>query len=417
MTERIIYKERLALWFAGPAVLSEFGPNSPTDHEAFPAPLTRLRDVDQSGCSITEALDRELDIISANHQRIAVLLSGGLDSAAILHRLSTIISSKRITAVVADLTDDQGRSSANAAARLAHAIDPAIDIVIANPHRDQPVEWSPVAPRLDAAPRHNDSLIRAALDHGCTIALTGNGGDELFASPRFLMGRMLRRRQGRKLVSYLGDTVLYSWEAALKEPIGMMASLFPPTIMRSTYDRIVWPEDRITIYRAINELWHDAIWSWSRRWRAQLVLESAQCETWAELDAWGNIFPLVPPHYPQNLEMRHPFLSPHVIAAGLSQPLESRYDEQQPNAYWRTKASVLSLFAPHIVESLPRAKQVFNRTVTEIQAIKAPPQALIEAGILKSDIDWEKEPDIFQARVGSVETWLAEALSRGYTLS
>ena len=263
--------ERLALWFSGPAVLCEFGPNSPTGHAQFPEPLLGLSPNQGAGASIAEAIDDELCAIADAHERIAVLLSGGLDSAAVLYRLSRTVPSERIVAVAADLTDDQGNSSAEAATRIAEIIDNRIEIVRATPHTGAVAEWSPMAPRLDAAPLYNDALIRAAIDCGCSVALTGNGGDELFAAPRFLLGQMAKKRLGRKLASYIGDTVLYSWEAVLKEPAGILADLMPRNTMRWAYDRIVWPENLVSLYPGIVDEWHGPIREWSGEWRARVL--------------------------------------------------------------------------------------------------------------------------------------------------
>jgi len=87
------------------------------------------------------------------------MFSGGLDSASVLYGLSRLVAASRIVVVAVHLEDDLGASSAAVATRLAGLIDQRIQIVVATVDKAKPLEWFRVAPRIDAAPAHNDALI------------------------------------------------------------------------------------------------------------------------------------------------------------------------------------------------------------------------------------------------------------------
>lgn len=411
---RRIDPERLALWFAWPAILGEFGPSSPTGYE-YPLAL-QLPQQDRQLDDYPAELDRELLSVAAEHKRIAVLMSGGLDSAAILHRLVRLVGPGRVVAVTTDLTDDRGLSSAGIAARLTEAVGPSVELVVAEPDPRTPARWSPVAPRLDAAPQHNDALLLTAARAGSTVALTGNGGDEVFGTPRFLSGHLAAAGQFRKLLSYAGDTLFYSLEAAWKEPLSVLGDRLPRRPMVAIYNRVAWQELNRSTPAALAERWHPVVTEWSREWQHRLASVETALGSWAHLDAWGNVFPLAPLTAGlEDIEVRSPFHAPNVLRAALEKPVCDRYDHRWPYAYWRAKAGVVGLFDPSLLDRLPTAKQTFKATLTAGHRLKGEPTALIEAGVLRPGR--RSNDELFDRRVAVVESWLREALRRGYTLA
>ena len=411
---RRIDPERLALWFAWPAILGEFGPSSPTGYQYDPVlePPQPDRPLDDYPAE----LDRELVSIAAEHERIAVLMSGGLDSAAILHRLVRLVGGERVVAVTADLTDDRGASSASVAAKLTAAIDPAVEIVVAEPDPATPARWSPVAPRLDAAPHHNDALLLAAARSGSTVVLTGNGGDEIFGAPRFLSGHLAAAKQWRKLLSYAADTSLYSLEATWKEPLSAVSDRLPRRLMTAVYHRVAWQELNRPTPAVLAERWRPVVETWSREWHHRIARIEAALGSWAHLDAWWNVFPLAPLAVGvDDIEVRHPFLAPRVLRAALARPVSDRYDHTWPYAYWRAKAGGVSLFDSSLLASLPTVKQTFRTTLLAGHRLDGEPTALLDAGILRAP--GRANDELFDLRASVVESWLREALRRGYTVA
>jgi hypothetical protein len=115
---------------------------------------------------------------------IGVLVSGGLDSLAVLVNVLTVAAGRRVVAFTTDLTDDAGQSAAPVVRRLLTDLELAAELVILDPARDraEPV-WSAVGPRLDALPEVNAGAARRAVELGVDVLLSGDGADELLGVP------------------------------------------------------------------------------------------------------------------------------------------------------------------------------------------------------------------------------------------
>src|SRR5207244_873446 len=141
---------------------------------------------------------------------VAVSLSGGLDSFAVLDAVSRQASrERRLVAVVGDLVDDQGRSSAALAQSWIDraGIDCELQIVPGN-HRE-PIQWRPQGPCFAAHAELASAISVAAAAADATILLTGDGSDELLGAPRFLLASLPGLRSRAR---YARDTALASKE-------------------------------------------------------------------------------------------------------------------------------------------------------------------------------------------------------------
>jgi hypothetical protein len=356
-------------------------------------------------------LDRELTRIASAHRVIAVYLSGGLDSAAVLSRLARLIDPARIVTVCANLIDDRGRSSAIVAEQLAAVIAPGSTFIVADESMISEPAWNPAGPRLDAAPLHNDALAIAALSAGATVALTGDGGDEIFGTPRFLSSHLA----GKKLLSYLGDTALYGAEAAAKEAAAAVSRVLPSKLQASLFKARAWRGLSRNPHPFLHPSRVDVVLAWGEDWCAQMDKATGSLRAWAELDAWTNAFPFVPPQEPSGIEITQPLLAPRVMIAGLKVSLSSRYDPLYKSPYWRTKSGVIRLFAEHELKILPTHKQIYTSHLARINQSTVTPKTLLEVDVISPSYSWGLDA-VFDPRVVAVENWLRKACEAGYSL-
>jgi hypothetical protein len=407
----IIDRGLLAEWLAWPTVLGEFPPNSPTRSAAEPLVLDVPRSSTQE--SPHQALVTVLAEVCEHYEsdKIAVLLSGGIDSAAIFLNLLELVGPHRVLAVAVDLVDDRGGSSVEVAKRICINADPRVDFMVADPATLPHVGWSEAEPRLDALPRHNDAMLTLAQAQGCQIALTGNGGDELFGTPRFLTGSMAKRGY-RNLLSYAADTVLFATEAMVLEPTSLAAQCLPLTLSAHLYSRIASPGDFRRPSPVLSTPSQMRVRDWTLSWNAQVHSILTQFSTWAEFEAWSNVFPLVPPKsYVSEIHLSHPLLDRRVINAALSVQLTERYHAYAHSPYWRAKWGSLQLIPAKYRSVLPIHKQIFGRELRQYHHIRDP-RRLKDLQIVKRDADMRGLSASLITRLSAIETWLEIAMSR-----
>lgn len=402
-----LYLEQLAIWLAWPSVHGEIAPNSPTgqatpDCDFSVTPASRQTPADAA----VQAIEK----VAQNHQRIAVLVSGGLDSAAVLSILRDIIPPERILAVTTTLVDDVGTPSSRFVNEIVRTVDPKIEIAtISSPHHG-PEGWSLAAPRLDAFPKGNDAMLIKARDLGCTVAMTGNGGDELFGTPRFL-SESLAATDYRSFLSYMGDTVLHSWEAVALEPLAFGLNKLPRRFHLGAYTRLMCRDDYHTPSSLISEPYREAVKNWTNQWNKRVLTELSKLHSWSEFDAWVNLFPIKRNiSYVPGINLEHPLLDPIVISAALQVPLGKRYEPRLQHPYWRAKSGVLSLMSPRLLKVIPQHKQIFSATfANEEKNISAP--ILTEIGLIKHESAIDQASINMRARIQCLEKWLDRVMA------
>ncbi|MBV9013646.1 MAG: hypothetical protein JO272_16670 [Pseudonocardiales bacterium] len=111
----------------------------------------------------------------------AVLVSGGLDSLAVLVRLCQISAGtgRRVLGVCAEMTDDCGLSNVPVLERLLRDLRLDCELLVVRRHEspDAAPTWSPDGPRLDALPEVNRLVCARAATAGATLVLHGSGAD------------------------------------------------------------------------------------------------------------------------------------------------------------------------------------------------------------------------------------------------
>jgi asparagine synthase (glutamine-hydrolysing) len=132
----------------------------------------------------------------ASHETVAVSVSGGLDSLAVLLAAARIAEAdgRKVVATIAEMTDDAGTSNVPVMRRLIVAAGLRNVVLRISQLDDLPAgepEWRPDGPDLDALPLVNRRLAEVALEHGATVMLGGNGADELLGAVKYLFGSFI----------------------------------------------------------------------------------------------------------------------------------------------------------------------------------------------------------------------------------
>jgi asparagine synthase (glutamine-hydrolysing) len=108
----VVDLEALALLLAPPALLGEFVPRSPWKAvERVPAEAPQ-----PLPGSLPRVFTRVVETLTAGAEVIGVLVSGGLDSLAVLVHALRAVQGRRVVAFTTDLGDDAGESRRGGAA-------------------------------------------------------------------------------------------------------------------------------------------------------------------------------------------------------------------------------------------------------------------------------------------------------------
>jgi asparagine synthase (glutamine-hydrolysing) len=418
--------QNIALWLAWPSVLGEFhpaplavGPLGRSSAAPWPENDPRVTDV-------REPFRRSVRSCMADHETVAVSVSGGLDSLAVLIEAARIAAAegRRILAAVTDMTDDAGRSTVPVVQRLIAATGGPRTIELhVSATDDMPTNrpvWRPHGPDLDALPLVNRRLAEQAADQGATVMLSGNGADEALGAVRYLLGGYARAAHFSALRSYWGDSIGTHREAYPAEALAAISPLLPKRWRAFLYVALEWPElcTQHEVPAIIPGHLRDRVSAWSTAWIRDLVrFHAAHHRTWAQAAAWDAIYPSSPLDGPGPIPLHHPFLTPVFLDAVKQLPIARRYDPALPYVYWRQKAQVIALLPDAVRGALPTAKATFRTTLSQCyQAEKTSGSTLIEAGVLSAR-QWRTERDpLLVSRVNVLEAWTAEALARGYRI-
>jgi asparagine synthase (glutamine-hydrolysing) len=361
----------------------------------------------------------------AEHETVAVSVSGGLDSLAVLLAVACIadLDGRKVIATMAEMTDDAGASNVPVVQRLMAAaglhhitlLVTSLDDLPANPP-----DWRLSGPDLDALPLANRRLAEVAADHGATVMLGGNGADEVLGAVRYLFGSYIASGDWRALRSYWRDSIGVDRQAVRLESLGLAARLLPGAWRASMYFAFEWPElCRAPVPDIIGSDYRKHVADWSAQWVAETIgYHATYHRLWASMAAWDAVFPLHILTGPGPIPLRHPFLTPDFIAAVWQLPLSQRYDPQLPLPYWRQKAQVISLLPEFLRSVLPTAKQTFRSELSSrFLAAKRDPSCLIAHHVVEKQA-WEATTDpLLVNQVNRLEAWLCEAIQRGHTVT
>ncbi|MGW0708971.1 asparagine synthase-related protein [Streptomyces sp. NPDC002643] len=403
----VIDLEALALLLAPPALLGEFVPRSPWKGvERVPGEIPPA-----VPGSLPRAFSQAVETVTADAEVTGVLVSGGLDSLAVLVHALRAAQGRRVIAFTTDLTDDAGGSAADVVRRLLAALALPAELVVLDPARDraEPV-WSPAGPRLDALPEVNAAAADRAAELGVQVLLSGDGADELLGVPRFATAAVAARRGVRAAARYATD-VAASGPGLPGEMAAAAARLLPRRIRARAYWAANWPAWCDPVAPAVlAEPYRSAATTWARQWvDAQIAAHAGAGRSWAEADAQDAAFPreAIPPA--GVVPEASPFLHKTFLAAALALPLGDRYHPGLPSGYLRCKAQVVRLLPAHALPVLPRRKQYFKAALANASASACQAPRCVEAGLLDGDtLAAETDPAVLLV-VAALERWLAGA--------
>ena len=417
---------QMALWLSWPSVVGEFCPSALAGGTAGHLPAVPWPEADPRVTDVRAPFRESVRSCMAGHETVAVSISGGLDSLAVLIEAARIAAEdgRRVIAVVAELTDDAGLSNVPVVQRLVAAA--GLDEVelhavgAAELPKERPA-WRPQGPDLDALPLANRRLAELACERGATVMLGGNGADETLGAVRYLIGSYAGSARWAAARSYWSDSIGTHREARLAESIAIAARTLPRQWRTFVYFAMEWPElcTQADAPDVIEEDLRGHVSTWSATWIKTLVrYHATHHRTWAQAAAWDAVFPLTVLAGPGPIPWRHPFLTEHFINAVQQLPIARRYDPRLPHAYWRQKAQVLALLPGAVRNVLPTAKQTFRTELAQRYAAeKTAATCLIEHGIV-SHTRWQAAHDpLIVGRVNALERWAQEAVARGYSIS
>ena len=420
-----IAAKHLALWLSWPSILGEFGPCPLLGNTAGQPSASLPPEAGQCVTDLRRPFRAAVQECMADHETVAVSVSGGLDSFAVLIEAARITEAdgRTVVATMAEMIDDAGCSNVPVVRRLVAAaglhnvqvhVSKLDDVPIGQP------EWRPDGPDLDALPLANRRLAEVAAEHGATVMLGGNGADELLGAVRYLFGSLIAAGDRRALRSYWSDSIGMDRRAYKAESLALASRLLPRPWRARLYFVAESPElCQSQVPDIIGRQYYGHVANWSARWIAATVTHhTMHHRSWAEMAAWDAVYPLHVLTGPGPIPLRHPFLTPSFVTAVQRLPLTRRYNSLLPHAYWRQKAQVFDLLPKYVQEVLPTAKQTFrSELASRFLAEKCDPSCLVAHGLVDRQA-WQVTTDALVVnQVNRLETWTREAIRRGYMIT
>lgn len=237
----------LALWLSWPSVLGEFCPAPLAGRSEDGPPAVAWPEGDRRVLDVREAFRASVSSCMADHETVAVSLSGGMDSLAVLIETARIAADegRRVVAVAADLVDDSGRPCVPTILRLLEAAGLSRVELLVSSIDDLPSglpAWRPQGPELDALPLINRRLAEQAAGRQASVMLGGNGADESLGAVRYLLGAFARAARRPGMRAYWADSIGTSREAYGAEALAALAPLMPKRLRALVYFALEWPE-------------------------------------------------------------------------------------------------------------------------------------------------------------------------------
>lgn len=409
---------KLALYLSTPAVIGEFLPDCPWQG------VTRVRSsvawplvTESNAEDIIEQFQHSIVACVGDASTIAVALSGGLDSTAVLYHASKVCQDRRLIAITSDLQDDHGVSCASVAQRLVENLSVPCELHVlestSEAYRRFPeAEWNAHGPRNDAMPRFNRAMADVAEASSADILLTGSGADELLGAVRYLLPPLFRSRRLQDTLSYLRDIFQGGGIRRVEtELLALAASRLPAHFASQVYWATNWPE--LCLFQAsslLAEQFQSEVEEWSRAWvRDILALHTEKHSSWAVADAWDALFPLDILPQAGLIPERDPFLHPAFLGYAMALPLEERYSARFQQAYHRRKALVLHLYPQEAHAVLPRAKQLFSQAFERYQKQMPSTDRCVKYGLLREDQLSMCRDTALLGMVSALEQWISGA--------
>lgn len=417
-----ISAERLSLWLSWPSIVGEFSPGAPwaasVDHpseEPWPRPSCSLS-------NLRAAFRTSVEGCVEQHQTVAVSVSGGIDSLAVLVTAEELVrrQGREVVAVMAEMTDDLGVSNVSVVRDLINGLGLKCKVIVVTADERPSGEpaWDPRGPRLDALPEVNRLLAERAADVGASVLLAGNGADELLGTVRYIFTHLLRSASPSALRSFWRDSVRVDRRALSLEFLGVASRLLPRSWRAATYFASSWPElCEARVPSVVGIEFRQHIKQWTTGWIRQMLEFHRAHSSWAEMDAWDALYPLHPLSSPGPIPLRNPFLEEPFFGIATSLPLEKRYEPSFKHAYWRQKSHVIRLCPLEALAYLPTAKQTYGEDLTRRQLNLARDATLLaEYGLVDLDELKRTNDPMLVSRVNATEVWLRHALSRRHCL-
>ncbi|MGH2770146.1 MAG: asparagine synthase-related protein [Actinomycetota bacterium] len=171
---------------AWPSVIGEFGPACPWTGASRADPPSPWPSPDPSLTHLLDAFEASVVECAADQNVLAVAVSGGLDSLAVLVAADEFCrrNTRRLIALNVDLVDDRGLSTGALVRRqIAHlGLRCQVEVLSGSARPACDALWHSAGPRLDALPRLNRLLSDQAARRGADVLLTGEGADELLGT-------------------------------------------------------------------------------------------------------------------------------------------------------------------------------------------------------------------------------------------
>lgn len=426
MAETEVSLKDMATWLSWPSVLGEFRAEPLAGvgigYQSYTAPHYQpaVRAADLSAV-FRQAIAELVSPFSS----VAISISGGLDSAAVLVHLAEMCkaSGTELHLLTAELLGDDSSTNIHHIERILDGlgIDAPVHRIGAHgdaDRRGQRYFWSPSGPRLDSSPDVNDALVDKAGSLGAQAVFTGAGSDELIGVVRYMLWPLLAQGKLSMFRSYWGDSISVSRQAAVLEALAPVMQMLPRRWRAVAYYAITPdPPVELAAPDLVTGQYRGHIEDWSRAWmNRRLDLQASAHSSWRAMEAWESLDPVCPPIVSSDpMPFLHPFMSKSFVEAVMQTPLESRYNPELSNSYWRQKSIVLDLIGRQHWAHLPTKKQIFSGWMQDNQADTADSISfLVELGLVDQAQLGATQNTMLLHRVAALESWALVARDRGY---
>ena len=411
--------DRLCLYLSKPVLYWEFHPASVWHALEWRRPLPPREAFPPTGPAFISLFENAVEQCVGRAERVAVALSGGLDSAAVLHHASRISTRRRLklSALIIAADDDAGRSNVPIATMLAKLLAPDADIHVVEDGPTGPVcLWDPVGPRLDASVFGRVAANDLAQRLGAEVILTGLGADELLGAPKYLLPALLRRPA--EAVRYVRDLrgVTPASAAALE-----LTAVLSRLASRSAAAKLYWSLNNPEVCATepspvLSSVYGEVAEAWTRQWLENSI--GSESADWSQRDAYDAVYPYDALASSGPVPETSPYLEPGFFGAAMAIPTHKRYSSRYASGYHRRKCLVLSLLPDGLVPVLPATKQLFSADIrrgrARVREVIGSPTRCLELGLIRDGVHMTGRES---AMVTAIEGWIRSAEAQGVTAS
>ncbi|MGH3679397.1 MAG: asparagine synthase-related protein [Natronosporangium sp.] len=405
----------LARLFAIPVLFGEFAPASYWQGVdlVWPPPPPAA----STGGDLGEAFAAAVARCAGEAGTVAVALSGGVDSLAVLWHVLALLPARQVHAFTANLIDDGGVPAARLVDRQLDALglSKRVRLHVVDPDRCVTAPgWSPYGPRMDALPSLNASIAQLAAQVGAEVLLSGNGADELLSTPRYAMVEVAAVHGLRAARRYLAD-MARAEHGRTGEYAAVAARMLPAAARVRAYAAVTWPDwCAPQVSPVLARTWRESALSWTRQWVAEVLDGHANARRgWAAAAArdcwWPRAY--LPPSGP--IREASPFCDSSFAAAAWARPLGERYDPAGRSTYLRVKGAVAALFPSGVRADLPATKRYYTTALARAYARPVSVPTAAAVGLLDPSAAATTNCTATKMTTAAVEAWLAGAVAAG----